>query len=57
MVGCGLIMLLLFAFGVVYLHRLLRAGPLGRLVLPAAGAVPRRPMSVVDAPLLRSMNS
>jgi cytochrome d ubiquinol oxidase subunit I len=40
----------IFAFGVVYLHRLLRAGPLGSLVLPAAGAIPQRPMSVVDEP-------
>jgi cytochrome d ubiquinol oxidase subunit I len=38
----------IFAFGVVYIHRLLRAGPLGSLVLPAAGAIPERPMSVVD---------
>jgi cytochrome d ubiquinol oxidase subunit I len=41
----------IFAFGVVYIHRLLRAGPVGRLVLPAAGAIPRRPLSVVDEPL------
>jgi cytochrome d ubiquinol oxidase subunit I len=41
----------IFSFGVVYLHRLLRAGPLGSLVLPPAGAVPQRPMSVVDEPL------
>jgi cytochrome bd ubiquinol oxidase subunit I len=41
----------IFAFGVVYLHRLLRAGPVGRLVLPAAGAIPQRPLSVVDEPL------
>jgi cytochrome d ubiquinol oxidase subunit I len=41
----------IFAFGVVYLHRLLRAGPLGSLVLPAAGAIPRRPLSVLDEPL------
>jgi cytochrome bd ubiquinol oxidase subunit I len=40
----------IFAFGVVYLHRLLRAGPLGSLVLPAAGAIPQRPMSVADEP-------
>jgi cytochrome d ubiquinol oxidase subunit I len=40
----------IFAFGVVYIHRLLRAGPLGSLVLPAAGAIPLRPMSVVDEP-------
>jgi cytochrome d ubiquinol oxidase subunit I len=41
----------IFAFGVVYIHRLLRAGPLGSLLLPAAGAIPQRAMSVVDEPL------
>jgi cytochrome bd ubiquinol oxidase subunit I len=38
---------LIFAFGIYYIYRLLRAGPAGRLVLPAAAAVPNRPMSVV----------
>jgi cytochrome bd ubiquinol oxidase subunit I len=42
---------LIFAFGIVYIHRLLRAGPAGRLVLPPAAAIPNRPMSVVDEPL------
>jgi cytochrome d ubiquinol oxidase subunit I len=37
-----------FAFGIYYIYRLLRAGPEGRLVLPPAAAVPNRPMSVVD---------
>jgi cytochrome d ubiquinol oxidase subunit I len=41
----------IFAFGVVYIHRLLRSGPAGRLVLPTPGAIPQRPMSVVDEPL------
>jgi cytochrome d ubiquinol oxidase subunit I len=41
----------IFAFGVVYIHRLLRAGPLGSLLLPAAGAIPQRAMSVVDEAL------
>ncbi len=41
----------IFAFGVLYIHRLLRAGPVGALVLPAAAATPNRPMSVVDEPL------
>jgi cytochrome bd ubiquinol oxidase subunit I len=36
-----------FAFGIYYIYRLLRAGPEGRLVLPPAAAVPNRPMSVV----------
>jgi len=38
----------IFAFGIYYIHRLLRAGPAGRLVLPPAAAIPNRPMSVVD---------
>jgi cytochrome d ubiquinol oxidase subunit I len=41
----------IFAFGVVYIYRLLRAGPAGALIVPTAGAVPKRPMSVVDEPL------
>src|SRR6201987_1551448 len=38
----------IFAFGVFYIHRLLRAGPEERLVRSPAAAVPNRPMSVVD---------
>jgi cytochrome d ubiquinol oxidase subunit I len=38
----------IFAFGIYYIHRLLLAGPEGRLVVPPAAAVPNRPMSVVD---------
>src|SRR5215510_8297766 len=38
----------IFAFGTYYIHRLLRSGPEGRLVLPPAAAIPNRPMSVVD---------
>jgi cytochrome d ubiquinol oxidase subunit I len=41
----------IFAFGVLYIYRLLRAGPAGRLVLPTAAATPKRPMSVIDEPL------
>jgi cytochrome bd ubiquinol oxidase subunit I len=41
----------IFAFGVVYIHRLLRAGPAGRLVAPPAAAIPNRPMSVADEAL------
>jgi cytochrome d ubiquinol oxidase subunit I len=37
----------IFAFGVFYIYRLLRAGPSGRLILPVA-ATPNRPMSVLD---------
>jgi cytochrome bd ubiquinol oxidase subunit I len=43
----------IFAFGVVYIYRLLRAGPTGGLVVPTPGAVPQRPLSVVDEPLER----
>ncbi|HTV29664.1 MAG TPA: cytochrome ubiquinol oxidase subunit I [Xanthobacteraceae bacterium] len=37
----------IFAFGAFYIHRLLRAGPVGLLVLPPTAATPNRPMSVV----------
>jgi cytochrome bd ubiquinol oxidase subunit I len=46
-----LVYTLIFAFGALYIHRLLRIGPVGRLAEPAAGAVPNRPLSVVDEPL------
>jgi cytochrome bd ubiquinol oxidase subunit I len=39
----------IFGFGVFYIYRLLRAGPVGPLVLPPVAAIPNRPMSVVDA--------
>jgi cytochrome d ubiquinol oxidase subunit I len=42
------IYLFIFSFGVLYIYRLLRVGPVGRLALPPANAVPNRPMSVVD---------
>jgi len=38
----------IFAFGVFYIYRLLRAGPAGSLVVQPADATPRRPMSIVD---------
>ena len=41
----------IFAFGIVFIYRLLRAGPVVRLVLPSSAATPKRPMSVVDAPV------
>jgi cytochrome bd ubiquinol oxidase subunit I len=41
----------IFAFGAFYIHRLLRAGPVGRLVSPPSAATPNRPMSVVEEPL------
>jgi cytochrome d ubiquinol oxidase subunit I len=40
----------IFAFGVLYICRLLRAGPAGHLVLPPVDAIPNRPMSVVNEP-------
>jgi cytochrome d ubiquinol oxidase subunit I len=41
----------IFAFGVFYIYRLLRAGPAGQLVIPSDTAIPNRPMSVVDGPV------
>jgi cytochrome bd ubiquinol oxidase subunit I len=38
----------IFAFGIYYIYRLLRAGPVGYLVLPPTRAVPNRPMSLAD---------
>ncbi len=43
-----LIYTLIFSFGTLYVHQLLRAGPTGQLALPPSGAIPNRPMSVVD---------
>jgi len=40
----------IFSFGVFYIYRLLRAGPVGHLVLPTAGVFPSRPMSIADSP-------
>jgi cytochrome bd ubiquinol oxidase subunit I len=40
----------IFASGSFYIHRLLRTGPVGHLVLPPTDAVPNRPMSVVGPP-------
>ena len=36
----------IFAFGIFYIHLLLRAGPAGHLIEPPSDAVPNRPMSV-----------
>jgi cytochrome bd ubiquinol oxidase subunit I len=44
----------IFIFGVVYIYRLLHAGPGGRLVLPPSSAVARRPMSVFAEPVAPS---
>jgi len=43
-----IVYILIFVFGILYIYRILRAGPEGRLVLPTARAVPNRPMSVLD---------
>src|SRR3984957_4853418 len=44
----GSVYLFIFSFGVLYIYRLLRAGPLGNLALPPKAAIPSRPMSVLD---------
>jgi cytochrome d ubiquinol oxidase subunit I len=44
--------LFIFSFGVLYIYRLLRAGPLGNLALPPKAAIPSRPMSVLDQGVL-----
>jgi cytochrome d ubiquinol oxidase subunit I len=41
----------IFAFGAFYINRLLRLGPVMRLSQPPVGAIPNRPMSVVDRPI------
>jgi cytochrome d ubiquinol oxidase subunit I len=45
---------LIFTFGVIYIHQLLRAGPVGRLASPPTAATPKRPMSVVEGPIAAS---
>ena len=40
----------IFAFGIFYIYRLLRAGPVGRLVQPPSATFSNRPLSVVDEP-------
>jgi len=42
----------IFAFGIFYIHKLLRAGPAGHLVLPSSAAIPNRPMSVASEPVV-----
>src|SRR4029077_924292 len=41
----------IFLFGALYIYRLLRKGPEGRLALPPVSASPNRPLSVVGRPL------
>jgi cytochrome d ubiquinol oxidase subunit I len=38
----------IFAFGTFYIYRLLQAGPVGHMGLPATAAVPNRPMSLAN---------
>jgi cytochrome bd ubiquinol oxidase subunit I len=40
----------IFAFGIFYIHLLLRAGPAGHLIEPPSAATPKRPMSLADQP-------
>jgi cytochrome d ubiquinol oxidase subunit I len=47
----------LFIFGTCYVHRLLRVGPVDRLVRPPVDAIPNRPMSVIDEPLAQHVNA
>ena len=43
---------LIFAFGIIYINRLLHAGPVGHLVEPPITAVPNRPMSLAGRGLI-----
>jgi cytochrome bd ubiquinol oxidase subunit I len=47
----------IFAFGTLYIFRLLRAGPAGYLAPPPSAAIPNRPMSVGDEPIASSPHS
>jgi cytochrome bd ubiquinol oxidase subunit I len=42
----------IFAFGILYIYRLLRTGPVEHLIEPPVAAIPNRPMSVVDRRVL-----
>jgi cytochrome d ubiquinol oxidase subunit I len=44
----GAVYTFIFAFGIFYIYRLLRAGPGGPRIAPPFGAVPNRPMSLAD---------
>jgi len=46
----------IFAFGVFYIYRLLRAGPAGQLFPTPVAAAPKRPMSAADAPAARALH-
>src|SRR5580692_91792 len=51
LIGFCAVYTFIFAFGVFYIYRLLRAGPVGHLVLPSAAAIPNRPLSIVHEPV------
>jgi cytochrome d ubiquinol oxidase subunit I len=40
----------IFAFGIFYIYRLLRAGPTGTLIMPSPAAHPNRPMAIAGYP-------
>ena len=48
----GTIYTAIFAFGIFYIYRLLRAGPTGGRIKALARAVPNRPMSLADEDLI-----
>src|ERR1700724_649083 len=48
----GAIYTFIFAFGIFYIYRLLRAGPVGGLIKPLARAVPNRSMSLADEDMI-----
>jgi cytochrome d ubiquinol oxidase subunit I len=43
---------LIFAFGIFYINRLLRVGPVGNMIEPPIAAVPNRPMSLAGHSLI-----
>jgi cytochrome bd ubiquinol oxidase subunit I len=47
-----LVYALIFVFGALYIHHLLRIGPVGRLAEAPSRGIPNRPLSVVDEPVM-----
>jgi cytochrome bd ubiquinol oxidase subunit I len=47
----------IFAFGIFYIYRLLRVGPVGKLIEPPTAAVPNRPMSFAGPGLIPDAGS
>jgi cytochrome d ubiquinol oxidase subunit I len=52
----GAIYTFIFAFGIFYIYRLLRAGPAGAPIKLLAHALPNRPMSVADEDMMPETN-